>query len=192
MNLVIVTSHKLYFHSLYKRFKCTANKHRELNFCHKFYLFIQFWECRAPPHNNVSKSNLWIGQSLFSILQSLIHSLNLSIWMLVAGAISISSLFSFWKLDYFSDMNCLTLLWRRRLSYRNQSTDCSANQWTAFYMTTAPVMKELNLHSCSSSTQLIFLCDIRVRYWSHRIYSPKIKSIPLGEIPAKAFPACAS
>ena len=46
------------------------------------------------------------GQSLFSILQSLTHPVNLSIWMLV-GAISISSFFSFWKLDYFSDMNCL-------------------------------------------------------------------------------------
>ena len=39
------------------------------------------------------------------MLQSLIHPVNLSILMLV-GAISISSFFSFWKLDYFSDMNC--------------------------------------------------------------------------------------
>ena len=35
------TSNKLYFRSLIGRLKCTVNKHRELNFCHKFYLFIQ-------------------------------------------------------------------------------------------------------------------------------------------------------
>ena len=29
-----VTSNELYFHSLRERFKCAANKHRELNFCH--------------------------------------------------------------------------------------------------------------------------------------------------------------
>ena len=39
-------------------------------------------------------------QSLFSIPKSLTYPLNLSIWMLV-GAISISSFFSFWNLDYF-------------------------------------------------------------------------------------------
>ena len=33
LNLV-VTSRELNFHSLHKRFKCTANTHRELNFCH--------------------------------------------------------------------------------------------------------------------------------------------------------------
>ena len=45
LTLVIVSSNKLYFHSLYERFKCTANKHRELNFFHKFYPFIQVWKC---------------------------------------------------------------------------------------------------------------------------------------------------
>ena len=40
LNLVIVTSNKLYFYSLHERFKYTANKHRELNFCHQFYPFI--------------------------------------------------------------------------------------------------------------------------------------------------------
>ena len=44
LNLVI-TSDKLYFHSLHQRFKFTANKHRELNFWHKFYPFMQVWEC---------------------------------------------------------------------------------------------------------------------------------------------------
>ena len=39
----------------------------------------------------------------------------------------------------------LTLSGRRPLSYRNQSIDCSANQWTGFYMITASVMKELML-----------------------------------------------
>ena len=34
LNLVIVTSNELYFHSLHKRFKCIANRHRELNICH--------------------------------------------------------------------------------------------------------------------------------------------------------------
>ena len=38
-NLVIVTSSKLYFHSLLESFKGTSNKHREPNFCHKFHLF---------------------------------------------------------------------------------------------------------------------------------------------------------
>ena len=54
----------------------------------------------------VSKSFFWIHWLLFSVLQSLAHLANLSIWKLV-GAIRISSLFSFWKLDYFSDMTCL-------------------------------------------------------------------------------------
>ena len=44
LNLVI-TSDKLYFHSLHQRFKFTANKHRELNFWHKFYPFMQVWGC---------------------------------------------------------------------------------------------------------------------------------------------------
>ena len=41
----IVTSNKLYFPSLHERFKCTANKYRELNFRNKFYSFMQLWEC---------------------------------------------------------------------------------------------------------------------------------------------------
>ena len=46
---------------------------------------------------------------------------------------------------YESDWEKLiTLSWRRPLSYRNQSIDWSANQWTGFYMITASVMKELN------------------------------------------------
>ena len=49
------------------------------------------------------RSNFWIGQSLFSISQSLTHPVNLSVWMLF-GTISF---FSFWKLDYFSNINCL-------------------------------------------------------------------------------------
>ena len=44
-SLAIVTSNKLYFHSLHKIFKCTANKQRELNFCRKFYPFMQLLEC---------------------------------------------------------------------------------------------------------------------------------------------------
>ena len=38
----------------------------------------------------------------------------------------------------------LTLSWWRYLSYRNQSIDCSANQWPGFYMLVTSVMKELN------------------------------------------------
>ena len=123
LNLVIVSSDKLYFHSLHKRFQCTANNHSELNFCYKFYLFIQVCECMGkvfessiPPfpfhlspsalHIGVSKSNLSISQSSLSILQSLTHTVNLSVWLLVE-AISITSFFSFWKLDYIFDMNCL-------------------------------------------------------------------------------------
>ena len=56
-------------------------------------------------HVDVGKSNFWIGQSLLSILQSLTHTVNYSTWMLV-GAICIISSFSFWKLDYLSDMTC--------------------------------------------------------------------------------------
>ena len=57
-------------------------------------------------HIGVSKSNLSISQSSLSILQSLTHTVNLSVWLLVE-AISIKSFFSFWKLDYIFDMNCL-------------------------------------------------------------------------------------
>ena len=46
LNICIVTSNKLYFCSLLVgRHKCSVNNHRELNFCHKFRLFIQVWEC---------------------------------------------------------------------------------------------------------------------------------------------------
>ena len=65
---------------------------------------LSFWLQHRLPHVNVSKSNFWIGQSLFSILQSLTHPVDLLIRMLV-GVISISSFFSSWKLDYFFDMN---------------------------------------------------------------------------------------
>ena len=41
--LLLFTYNKPYFHSLHKRFKCTASEYRELNFYHKFYPFIQFW-----------------------------------------------------------------------------------------------------------------------------------------------------
>ena len=53
------------------------------------------------------------------------------------------TLCSWWlyKSDY---EKLITLSWRTPLSYRNQSIDCSANQWTSFYMITASVMKELN------------------------------------------------
>ena len=43
---------------------------------------------------------------LLHILQLLKHLVNLSPWMFF-GAIRISSFFSFWKRDYFSDIVCL-------------------------------------------------------------------------------------
>ena len=43
-------------------------------------------------------------------------------------------------------LSTLTLSWRRPLSYRNQSIDLRANQWSGFYMITDSVMKELNKH----------------------------------------------
>ena len=49
---------------------------------------------------------------------------------------------------YFS--TCLTLSWRRPLSYRNQS---QINQWTGFYMITAAAMKELSICLCFICTQ---------------------------------------
>ena len=39
----------------------------------------------------------------------------------------------------------LTLLWRRPLSYRNQSNDLRSKSWTGFYVITASVMKELKV-----------------------------------------------
>ena len=42
----IVTLNKLYFRCLLGRLQCNVNKHRELNFCHKFYLLIKVWECK--------------------------------------------------------------------------------------------------------------------------------------------------
>ena len=44
---------------------------------------------------------------------------------------------------YYANASELTLSWRRPLSYRNQSIDLRANQWTGFYIITASVMKEL-------------------------------------------------
>ena len=87
LNLVIVTSNKLYFHNLHERFKCTGNKHRELNFCHKFYLFVQVWNAWVK-YLTVASFNMnacWSNQ-----YQKLLHFLK-------TGFITV----------YFSDMNCL-------------------------------------------------------------------------------------
>ena len=40
---------------------------------------------------------------------------------------------------------CLTLSWRKSLSYKNQSIDLLCNQWTGFYMIGTSIIKELNL-----------------------------------------------
>ena len=83
-------------------FKCTANKHKEPNFCHNFYRFTSLgMQCGI----DASILVLWIGQLLLSILQSLTSPVKLS-WMLV-GAIRITSFFNLWKLYYFSDIASL-------------------------------------------------------------------------------------
>ena len=43
------------------------------------------------------------------------------------------------------------------LSYRNQSIDCKANQWTGFYMITASVMKELNTKNLKTLANRVIL-----------------------------------
>ena len=66
----------------------------------------------------------------------------------IRSRISIWFWSSFWRSKDVINLalrKCLILSWRRPLSYRNQSIDCSANQWTGFYMITAAVMKELTL-----------------------------------------------
>ena len=73
------------------------------------------------------------------------------------------------------NMNCafpLTLSGRRPLSYRNQSIGlpsclCVANQWTGFYMITAPVMKELKYQTSN------YLCW-RLPYFN--IFPPCMKN----------------
>ena len=40
---------------------------------------LSIWLWHRLPHINVSKSNFWIAESLFSLLQSLTHPVNLSI-----------------------------------------------------------------------------------------------------------------
>ena len=163
MNLVIVASNKLYFDSLHARVSCTTNKHNEINFCYTFYFFIQLWGCMGEVFDCsiglVSSLVFCIGQSLFSMLQLLEHPVNLSVGMVVR-AISIS-FFSFWKLNYFSEMTCsknLSVTWFHALPQ-------------------------------SSFPHQIFLYDIRARYWL-RISSWNISSIPNGQIPTKGFQAC--
>ena len=91
----------------------------------------------------------------------------------------------YWVSDIFRDYrevewvwNGLTLLWRGSLSYRNQSIDFSANQWTGFYIIGVSVMKELTTSSYSR-LEICFLdltlCSLVknsivgvVRNWSHR------------------------
>ena len=66
-----------YFYSLHERFKCSANKHRKLNFCHKFHSFtslemcgLSIWLWHRVQQMLMLVSNFFkIGQSLFSILQ---------------------------------------------------------------------------------------------------------------------------
>ena len=83
-----------------------------------------------------------IAQSLFSILQWLTHPVNLPIKILV-GAISISSFFSFWKLDYFSDMNCLKNPLSDMIS-RSSSTQLITSDIRVRYW---PRMYSLNINS---------------------------------------------
>ena len=40
---------------------------------------------------------------------------------------------------------CLSLSWRRQLSYKTSPLICAANQWTGFYMIRTPVIKKLKL-----------------------------------------------
>ena len=131
MNLVIVPSNELYSHSLHERFKCAANKHRELTFAISFtpsYTSLgghglRIWLWHTLLHINVSKSNCWIAQSFFSILQSLTQPVNFSICLFV-GAISISSFFSsetgffFWH-ELFKE----PFIWHDFMFFLNPSND---------------------------------------------------------------------
>ena len=119
-----------------------------------------FWLQHRLPHSNVSKSNFWIDQSLFSILQSLAHPVNLLICMLV-GAINIISFLSSLKLDYFLDADCLKNLLSDMISC-SSSTQLITSDFSLWYWP---------------------------RYWP-RIYSKNSNSIPIGEIPTKVFPVC--
>ena len=117
-----------------KGFKCTENKHGELNFRHKFYLFTRLvmrvkYLAVAWSRPYWCRSIFWFGQSLCSILQLPTHLVNFSTWKFVC-AISISSFFSFWKLDYFSDTTCSKpFIWQDFMFFLN-----SANQISLVYV----------------------------------------------------------
>ena len=63
----------------------------------------------------------------------------------------------------YSIQNELTFSWRRSLSYRNRSNDCSAKQWTDFYMIGTSIMKELKWFSNSFITYTSLNC-LKMRY----------------------------
>ena len=58
------------------------------------------------------------------------------------------------------DQIYLTLLWRRPLSHRNQTSPliCGANQWTGFYMITTSFMKGLKCDIFLFLSVLLFTC----------------------------------
>ena len=63
----------------------------------------------------------------------------------------------------YSIRNELTFSWRRPLSYRNRSNDCSAKQWTDFYMIGTSIMKELKWFSNPFITYTSLNC-LKMRY----------------------------
>ena len=99
----------------------------------------------------------------------------------------------------------LTLSWRRPQSYRNQSTDFSANQWTGFYMIWTLFMKELKHEKLicfsdvvpyikSKSTEFwvnIIIIIMTTEVYSESIQTSKMKlftKIVSGFEPFKLFP----
>ena len=66
-------------------------------------------------------------------------------------------------------LDCLTLSWRRPLSYRNQSIDLLW-KWAGFYMITTPVMKELT----KKILNIIFIATI----WDYTFLYREPKSAP--------------
>ena len=73
----------------------------------------------------------------------------------------------------------LTLSWCRSLSYRNQSIDLSANQWTGFYITGASVMKVIPFYSATQIEMIRKICQNMLTNFNHSLV------IIISEIKAK-------
>ena len=105
------------------------------------FLYEHLW--RAAFEQILYKAHSQTSQiSKMEIFAKIVNGFQLDLRFLTGLGAALTSLLI--TLSMFSTiLNTLTLLWRRFLSYKNQSIDLLCKKWTGFYMIGTSVMKQL-------------------------------------------------